>query len=451
MDSNKEQMQTTASYEQVSRALSRDYFRIFHVDLKNCSYVEYIPHPEDQKLDSQHSGDDFFRDLREIFLSMIYREDTDFIFTALTREHIRRALSEDEHFTLNFRLVLDGKANHVRLKATRLYENDPDRIIIGLSNIDASMHRLAEYEKMREQNLTYASISEALASDYFCIYYVDTLTESFEVYNASETYRSLGLKMKGEDFFEDGTAFSRLVCDEDLDIFRMAFSKANVIKILKSERSFSQIFRVVLNGEYVHIQMKATRMEAEDNHHIVVGLSNVEARVRQEKEYAQALGAANEAANRDPLTGVKSKHAFSVAEKEIDDKIAQGAVENVSVVVCDVNGLKQINDTLGHKAGDAYIREASMLICDIFKRSPVYRIGGDEFVVILGDRDFESRAELLSKLDQQVLLHKQTGGVVIATGMSDVDCAAGESFGDAFERADAAMYQKKKALKTSGK
>ena len=87
---------------------------------------------------------------------------------------------------------------------------------------------------------------------------------------------------------------------------------------------------------------------------------------------------------RDALTGVKSKHAYMETEAELNLKIASGDQSlTFGVAVCDVNGLKQVNDTLGHKAGDRFIQDASRMICDIFKHSPIYRIGGDEFVIVM--------------------------------------------------------------------
>ena len=81
------------------------------------------------------------------------------------------------------------------------------------------------------------------------------------------------------------------------------------------------------------------------------------------------------------------KHAYVDAVAELNTKIDGAAADPFAVAVCDVNGLKAINDTLGHQAGDKLIREASMLICNTFKHSPVYRVGGDEFVVILIGQD----------------------------------------------------------------
>ena len=152
-------------------------------------------------------------------------------------------------------------------------------------------------------------------------------------------------------------------------------------------------------------------------------------------------------ANRDPLTGVKSKHAYNTKEAELNDLIGTDLTVEFAVVVCDVNGLKQVNDTLGHKAGDEYIRSASMMICQLFKHSPVYRTGGDEFVVILQGADYEDRARIMSDLDAQSVAHIRSGQVVVASGLADYVEGRDQQVASVFERADALMYQRKKELK----
>ena len=150
------------------------------------------------------------------------------------------------------------------------------------------------------------------------------------------------------------------------------------------------------------------------------------------------------------MTGVKSKHAFLLRQKQYDADIAEETAEAFAVVVCDVNGLKHINDTLGHKAGDEYIVKASREISEIFAHSPVYRTGGDEFVALLKGRDYLIRRELLLALHDRSVAHIGTGGVVISGGLSEYDPAKDTSFHDVFERADALMYEEKKRLKGMG-
>ncbi|MBQ9321471.1 MAG: GGDEF domain-containing protein [Eubacterium sp.] len=157
-----------------------------------------------------------------------------------------------------------------------------------------------------------------------------------------------------------------------------------------------------------------------------------------------------EQAGRDPLTGVKSKLAYAEREDLIDGRITAGEMEAFSIVVCDVNGLKQINDTLGHKAGDAYIQKASSMICELYQHSPVFRVGGDEFVVLLTGRDYEKRDQILAELNARVENNVRNGEVVISAGMSDYREAADQKIHQVFERADALMYLRKKELKAKG-
>ena len=157
---------------------------------------------------------------------------------------------------------------------------------------------------------------------------------------------------------------------------------------------------------------------------------------------------ANTAANTDPLTGVKSKHAFVEYENKVNARLSAGEKIEFAVVVCDVNGLKQINDTQGHKAGDAYIQAACRLICTLFKHSPVFRIGGDEFVVVMSGSDFENRSNIMKEMNLQVEKNRdEKRGVVIAAGISDFKDGSDLSILTVFERADALMYERKKELK----
>ena len=155
-------------------------------------------------------------------------------------------------------------------------------------------------------------------------------------------------------------------------------------------------------------------------------------------------------ANTDPMTGVKNKLAFITKEKALDTAIDEGHVQPFSIAVCDVNGLKKINDTMGHKAGDEYIRSACSMICEIFKHSPVYRIGGDEFVVVMSGRDHGIRRELMTALHDQSAGHIQSGGAVVSGGLAEFVPGEDKCAHDVFSRADNAMYEEKRRLKSLG-
>ena len=172
--------------------------------------------------------------------------------------------------------------------------------------------------------------------------------------------------------------------------------------------------------------------------------------LRRELQQKVQLQSAMKMAYRDPLTGVKSKHAYNDAEKSMDQRIAEGAVSEFSVVVFDLNDLKLINDTRGHEVGDEYIKDACKLICTCFKKSPVFRIGGDEFAAILEGEDFSNQEELLAGFEKQILMNLDRGGTVVAFGSSRFNPQQDESIRMVFERADAMMYKEKMLLKSLG-
>ena len=72
------------------------------------------------------------------------------------------------------------------------------------------------------------------------------------------------------------------------------------------------------------------------------------------------------------------------------------------MVVCDINGLKYVNDTQGHAAGDQLIKDACALICEYFSHGAVFRTGGDEFVILLQGKGYDTMPEVLSELNRKI-------------------------------------------------
>ena len=152
----------------------------------------------------------------------------------------------------------------------------------------------------------------------------------------------------------------------------------------------------------------------------------------------------------DPLTGVKSMRAYVEAEAGMDWRIVQSQVSEFAVAVFDLNGLKKINDTLGHEAGDMWIVSASRLICNIFKHSPVFRIGGDEFMAILEGPDYVNRSDLMAAFDRQIEENLHQGQVVVSAGLAEFDPDQDDTYSAVFQRADERMYERKRFLKEHG-
>lgn len=164
-------------------------------------------------------------------------------------------------------------------------------------------------------------------------------------------------------------------------------------------------------------------------------------------EYSREIGTTKQLAYRDALTGVKNKLAYLEKLKEFEIQLAEGNTLEYAVAVFDLNDLKKVNDTQGHEAGDKYIQEACRFICHRFKHSPVFRIGGDEFVAIMEGHDYENRNAILKGFEKDVDQNQAQGLVVVSSGLSVFNPEGDESFNDVFMRADKEMYERKALLK----
>jgi diguanylate cyclase (GGDEF)-like protein len=151
----------------------------------------------------------------------------------------------------------------------------------------------------------------------------------------------------------------------------------------------------------------------------------------------------NELAHRDALTGVGSKLAYDAQVAKLTEEMQQGTAR-YGIVMVDMNGLKQLNDTYGHEKGNIAIQKTCALICEVFAHSPVYRFGGDEFVVVIKDRDYDNVEEIIRQFREQA--EKTTG-----EPWERVDAAIGyalyendDTVNDVFRRADHKMYEQKR-------
>lgn len=162
------------------------------------------------------------------------------------------------------------------------------------------------------------------------------------------------------------------------------------------------------------------------------------------------MSSMSELAYRDSLTGVKSRVAYVGAAARIDQQLTRES--RFGVIVLDANGLKNVNDSLGHDVGNTFICHIARIVCDVFKHSPVFRFGGDEFVVLLEGRDLTERKALLKQLNNAFaaspFLHEEAAfPCVVASGLAVFDAETDKEFNDVFIRADKLMYQHKRRLK----
>ncbi len=152
----------------------------------------------------------------------------------------------------------------------------------------------------------------------------------------------------------------------------------------------------------------------------------------------------------DGLTGVKNRMAFEREAGGVLETLPQGMP--LCAIMCDLNGLKQANDRYGHLAGDSYIKYAAAAIGKAFPEGMVYRIGGDEFAVVLMGVKPEDLEKCMEKLSREMeRFNRETAYEAgVAVGYSYYKTEDGGSFWEVLARADEAMYEEKRRMYEGG-
>ena len=198
---------------------------------------------------------------------------------------------------------------------------------------------------------------------------------------------------------------------------------------------------------------------------VIIGDTNAEFNIKQNDEIgdlARSFAAAKfhiqqhmkqiqGLAFQDQLTGVRNKMAYDNYLAELESKIETKEITSYGIIVLDTNNLKEINDTYGHENGNEYLVNSCKLICQIFSHSPIFRIGGDEFIVILTGNDLSEHKFLLAQLKKCIDLTKNAAfpwkQISIAYGIAIASDAQKTTITDTFNTADNNMYKNKRAVK----
>ncbi len=296
-------------------------------------------------------------------------------------------------------------------------------------------------------------IAKAFLSEYTNMYYVNVVTDEYQMYSADEDAFDIKIEPSGSNFFDKVEHdVNLIVYEEDRDIVIKKMDKERLLTEIEEETMEDFVYRLLIRGKPVYHALRIFHSSYDGEEYLLFGVLNIDKEYRIKlaaDELEEKLHNANRLARRDELTGIRNKNAYQELEEELDKKLHYGTMDSgVAVVVFDMNDLKIINDHKGHTIGDDYLRKASLMICEIFSHSPVFRIGGDEFVAVLTDRDYIDREYLIAKFKLAVIENGRSGnGPVVACGMSECNFDLDKTMGEVFKRADEAMYEDKDHLK----
>ncbi len=154
--------------------------------------------------------------------------------------------------------------------------------------------------------------------------------------------------------------------------------------------------------------------------------------VDSEKRHQEKEKNLNIESTTDVLTGLLNRRAYEEAVSDLED------TDHVGIVFCDVNRLKYCNDNFGHNAGDALLKDFAGVLMRVYKRQEIFRISGDEFVVVSADEHeaFEEKFAILEKLVDAYDYR------IASLGKA---CGAAADFKELCSRAEERMYEDKRA------
>ena len=156
----------------------------------------------------------------------------------------------------------------------------------------------------------------------------------------------------------------------------------------------------------------------------------------------------------DALTSVRNKGGYDDYILHLKERIKKKDVVEFGICMFDCDNLKVINDNYGHEKGDVYLKTAAKAICEVFQHSPVFRIGGDEFTLILLNEDFKNRTELINlfKVNCNTVNEQAKNDweqIHISIGLAISELSNMASVDDVMRKADQLMYENKRKRKGS--
>jgi len=434
-------------HDHIASVMAEDYEAIFYIEIETGEYLSFSQSQKYRTIEATERGKNFYKEAYDSIDEVVYPDDREYAKSFYNKETMLKSIEGKRSFSFKYRVMVEGEPRFFLF--TVMPERGSQYLIFYEKDIQDELNAEMAQKENQKKTVTFSQIAESLASNYDVIYYIDVTDSSYIGYEAQNIYGKLQISNSGEDFFGESLAnIPQIVHTQDRDRVCEYVNKDNMLSSLELRKETSIDYRIMVDGKARFTRMISKK--ASDGSHIIIGVEDIDAEVQREKQQLKALKTEKELARRDELTGIKNKTAYLELEESVQGNIDNGLdYLDFALVVCDANNLKQINGTLGHAAGDEYIKASARVLCDIFVHSPVFRVGGDEFAVFLRGNDYASRHELMDKLRSQVLENNKSGtGVVLAAGMSEYIPDSDSLVSDIFERADKQMYEDKQKLKS---
>ncbi|MBQ7463594.1 MAG: GGDEF domain-containing protein, partial [Lachnospiraceae bacterium] len=401
------------TYTEVAESLASLYEVIYHININTGQYTEYSSNSSYSKLGLKKEGKDFFAVIKKSAPKYVSPDDVDRLLDTLDKDNLAKRLGKETHISMTFNQMLDGRMQEVGLIAFR-QKSDIERIVVGVVNMN-------DRTFSGNSGIDYRKLACILAGRYEIIFQVNTETNEYIQYTADDDREVLEVLRTGKEYFSDCIDdINRMIIPEDREMVLKELQRDVFLKDLDRYGKKILTFRHYKGKKTRYMTLFAVRSK-EDPSCAAIAIGYADIVKKQVYDLDARVEKADEMSGKDELTNVRNKKSYAFIEAELDSLIASCEKPEFALAVCDIDDLKKINEAKGREAGDESIREACDMICSIFEHSPVFRIGGDEFVAVLRDQDYEKRESLISNLLYEREKSRRNAGVTISYGISDYD------------------------------
>jgi diguanylate cyclase (GGDEF)-like protein/PAS domain S-box-containing protein len=345
-------------------------------------------------------------------------------------DHARRALAGEEAPALEHRIIRkDGIERWVRnTPVPRRDEQGRLQAYDGLIQ-DITDRKRAE-KALQESEELYRVLAE---KSFAGVYVVQNGKFRFLNSNAASYFGYTQEELIGRESM-------KLVHPEDREQL-----KTNVIDMLHGQRTFPYEFRIITREGQIKWLMEMVTSISWEGKRAVLGNSMDLTERKKTEEEIQSLSMT------DQLTGLYNRRGFlTLADQQL--RFSERYKRDMLLFFADLDGMKWINDTLGHEEGDSALREVSVILKDTFRASDIItRIGGDEFAILAIDTTGLYPEVIMTRLQNKIDMHNKKGGkrykISISMGTAYYDPANPCSLDELMSRADKLMYEQKRRKK----